>query len=218
MKKVCPTVWCSSNSLVSRALALLHAYRGPRIGEAAALRVGDLDLIQGRMTISKALTEVAGRLEEGPPKTEAGVRTVTLPPFLRDALTEHLAAYSNPKDPRANVFTMPGGGPGRKEGNGGPIRPNNFRKRAFHHAVIASGVDPNITPHDLRDTAATLAFSAGATVKEVSVMLGHANPAVTLRVYTGVLNSMSEQTDERLEAAFRAAVPAASGEVVLLAR
>jgi integrase len=162
-------------------------------------------------------TEVAGRLEEGPPKTEAGVRTVTLPPFLRDALTEHIATFSNPKDPKAYVFTMPGGGPGRKEGDGGPIRPNNFRKRAFHHAVIASGVDPSLTPHDLRDTAATLAFAAGATVKEVSVMLGHANPAVTLRVYTGVLNSMSEQTDERLDAAYRMNIeqaPSPDGTVV----
>jgi hypothetical protein len=62
------------------------------------------------------------------------------------------------------------------------------------------------------------AVGAGATVKEVSVMLGHANPSVTLRVYTGVLNSMSEQTDERLDAAFRAAVPERAADVVQLAR
>jgi len=83
--------------------------------------------------------------------------------------------------------------------------------------VIASAVDPSLTPHDLRDTAATLASAAGATVKEVSVMLGHANPAVTLRVYTGVLNSMSEQTDERLDAAYRMNIeqaPSPDGTVV----
>jgi hypothetical protein len=36
-------------------------------------------------------------------------------------------------------------------------------------------------------------------------MLGHANPAITLRIYTGVLDSMSEKTDDALVAAFRAA-------------
>ena len=62
-----------------------------------------------------------------------------------------------------------------------------------------------MTPHDLRDTAATLAFRAGATVKETSVMLGHSTPSVTLRIYTGVLDSMSEKTDDALDATFRAA-------------
>ena len=65
----------------------------------------------------------------------------------------------------------------------------------------------DLTPHDLRDTAATLAFQAGATVKEVSVMLGHANPAITLRIYAGVLDSMSEKTDDALDATFHAAKP-----------
>ena len=38
-------------------------------------------------------------------------------------------------------------------------------------------------------------------------MLGHANPAVTLRVYTGVLDSMSAATDEKLDEAFRQGHP-----------
>lgn len=177
-----------------RALILTLATRGLRIGEAAALRVGDVDLMRARLTVSKTLTEVAGRLTEGPPKTAAGIRSLSLPAFLRDTLTEHVATFSAPSDPNAFVFSM---------GEGGPIRPNNFRKRVFAPAVLEAGLDVDLTPHDLRDTAATLAFAAGASVKEVSNMLGHSNPAVTLNRYTGVLESMSAKTDEALDAAFR---------------
>lgn len=125
------------------------------------------------------------------------------PPFLRDLLVEHLAAFSDPTDPTAYVFTMAGGGPGRKEGDGGPIRAGNFRKRTFARAVRDAGLDPDLTPHDLRDTAATIAFANGASVKEVQRMLGHAKAAITLDRYTGVLESMSARTDERLDAVFR---------------
>jgi integrase len=177
-----------------RALVWLLGSRGLRIGEAAALRVADVDLMRGRLSISKSLSEVGGELLEGPPKTESGRRTVTLPPFLRDMLAEHLARNSDPTNPSAYVFTGP---------NGAPIRANNFRKRAFHTAVLSVGLDPDLTPHDLRDTAATIAFSHGATVKEVQRMLGHAKASITLDRYTGVLESMQARTDERLDAAFR---------------
>ncbi len=180
-----------------RALTYLLSYRGLRIGEAAALRVGDLDLMRGRLQISGTLTEVAGELYEGPPKTMAGARSVSLPPFLRDMLASHLAAFSNPKNAKAYVFTMP---------EGGPLRPNNYRKRVFYVAVRDAGLDSELSPHDLRDTAATLAFAEGATVKEVADMLGHANPSITLRRYTGVLESMKARTDERLDATFRKAL------------
>lgn len=42
---------------------------------------------------------------------------------------------------------------------------------------------PRVTPHDLRHTAASLAISAGANVKAVQRMLGHASAAMTLDVY-----------------------------------
>lgn len=42
---------------------------------------------------------------------------------------------------------------------------------------------PRVTPHDLRHTAASLAISAGANVKAVQTMLGHASAAMTLDRY-----------------------------------
>ncbi|WP_236950713.1 tyrosine-type recombinase/integrase, partial [Mycobacterium tuberculosis] len=47
---------------------------------------------------------------------------------------------------------------------------------------------PTITPHDLRHTAASLAVSAGANVKAVQRMLGHAKASMTLDVYADLFD------------------------------
>jgi integrase len=155
--------------------------------------------MRGRLTIERTLSEVGGTLIEGPTKTEAGTRTISLPPFLRDLLASHVATYSDPKDPTARIFTG---------ADGAPLRAGNFRKRHFSRAVAAVGIDPKLTPHDLRDTAATLAFAHGASVKEVQRLLGHKRASVTMDRYAGLLESMTARTDDRLDAAFRELNPA----------
>jgi integrase len=45
-----------------------------------------------------------------------------------------------------------------------------------------------VTAHELRHTAASLAISAGANVKVVQRMLGHASAAMTLDVYAGLFD------------------------------
>jgi len=62
-----------------------------------------------------------------------------------------------------------------------------------------------VTPHDLRHTAASLAVQAGANVKAVQRMLGHASAAMTLDVYTGLFGDDLDAVADRLdEAAARA--------------
>jgi integrase len=53
--------------------------------------------------------------------------------------------------------------------------------------VAASGI-PRATPHDLRNSAASLAVSAGANVKAVQKMLGHASAAMTLDVHADLFD------------------------------
>jgi integrase len=60
------------------ALVYLLAYGGLRIGEATALRVSDLNMLRGRLTISRSASLVNGRLIEGPTKTKKD-RSVTPP-------------------------------------------------------------------------------------------------------------------------------------------
>jgi integrase len=48
---------------------------------------------------------------------------------------------------------------------------------------------PRVTPHDLRHTAASLAISAGANVKAVQRMLGHASASMTLDTYADLFDA-----------------------------
>jgi len=47
----------------------LLAYTGLRFGEMAGLRVRRVDFLRRRLTVAEAVTEVAGRIEYGTPKT-----------------------------------------------------------------------------------------------------------------------------------------------------
>ena len=71
---------------------------------------------------------------------------------------------------------------------------SNFRHRFFDPAVTRAGLAP-LTPHDLRDTAASLAVAAGASVKAVQRMLGHASAAMTLDVYAGLFDELDDVAD-----------------------
>ena len=85
--------------------------------------------------------------------------------FLADELAVELAA----KAPGDFVFTAP---------EGGLLRNTNFRPRFFDPAAEQAGL-PGLSPHELRHTAASLAVAAGANVKAVQQMLGHASAAMT---------------------------------------
>ena len=58
-----------------------------------------------------------------------------------------------------------------------------------------------LTPHDLRHTAASLAISAGANVKAVQKMLGHASAAMTLDVYADLFDDDLDAVGEALSKA-----------------
>jgi integrase len=189
-----------------RAMIEVLAFRGLRIGEVCGLRAEDLDLLRGRLSVNRTLSEISGRLVLGDPKTAAGRREMGLPAFLRDSLTEHLEAFSDPRDPEAYVFTAPGGG---------PVRPGNFRRRVFNPAAGAVGLT-DVSPHNLRDTCASMLIAQGATVVEVARLLGHERPSITLDRYASWFARSAEEMDQRMDAAFRTASALPTGGVIPL--
>ena len=92
---------------------------------------------------------------------------------------------------------------------GGVLRVSNYRTRVFAPAVTRCQRDddtfPAITPHDLRHTAASLAVSAGANVKAVQRMLGHAKASMTLDVYADLFDEDLDNVAANLDAAIRSA-------------
>jgi len=124
----------------------LLAYTGLRFGEMAALRVRRVDFLRRRLTIAEAVTEVGRRLEFGTPETHQQ-RTVPLPA----ALAEPLARRCEDKQPNELLMTIP---------SGTGLRLRNWRRAVFDPAVRAAGLT-DVTPHDLRHTAASLAVTSG---------------------------------------------------------
>jgi integrase len=173
-----------------RALVLVLAFCGLRWGEAAGLKVGRVDLLRRRLTIAETLSEVGGRLVWGTPKSHAA-RSVPIPSFVVDLLAEVTAERSNALDSSALVFTT---------WRGRPLRNLNFRRDVFDRAAGDAGL-AGLTPHELRHTAASLAVSAGANVKAVQRMLGHASAAMTLDVYSGLFDDDLDGVAERLNRA-----------------
>jgi len=141
------------------------AFCGLRLGELAALRVRRVNLLRCRMVVAESVTEVAGRAVWSLPKTNR-TRTVPFPP----SLALGLEALCQGKGPEDLLFTAP---------EGGVLRLGNWRRRVFDPACRAARL-VDVTPHDLRHTAASLAIASGANVKAVQQMLGHASAAMTL--------------------------------------
>jgi hypothetical protein len=87
-------VWKLTDAIAPeyRALILLGAFGGLRIGEMAGLRRGRVDLEAGTVQVIEVITEPKGQLHFGPPKTSAGRRMVGLPRFVVDANPKEAAA------------------------------------------------------------------------------------------------------------------------------
>jgi integrase len=183
-----------------RALVYLLAYGGLRIGEAAALRVGDLDLLRRRVHVRATSVEVNGMLMEG--ETKGGrPRVVTLPEFVVDELARHIEAFGTP-DPASRVFTHE---------LGSTIRQSRFRAKVFVPACRRAGVEPVPRVHDLRHTAVALAISAGAHPKQIQEMAGHASIATTFDVYGHLFESLQDLTADRLDQVARNALESGRG-------
>lgn len=152
-----------------RALVHLLIDTGVRRGECCGLKWEDIDLESQVVTIRRNLcyTPARGVYVDTPKngrtrEVDIGPETAALLEALR---TQSLGEY---------VFTQ--------EGSMEPMHPQS-PTRYLKKLSAKCGV-PDLHPHKLRHTFASVAITAGADVASVSEALGHSDKAVTLRMYT----------------------------------
>ncbi|MFI7430170.1 tyrosine-type recombinase/integrase [Micromonospora sp. NPDC049836] len=152
-----------------RTAVLIAAWCGLRRGEIAGLRVSDVDLFEHTITVRKARVEPLhdrGKSFDKDPKSEAGKRTIAIPPHVVPVIRLHLDEYAG-KD---RLFVSR---------DGSPLRGDTLYQ-AFVRARKQVGLD-DLTFHDLRHTGQTLAAQTGATLADLMKRLGHSSMAAARR-------------------------------------
>lgn len=180
------------------ALFALAVTTGMRQGEALALCWRDVNLDRGTVQVSATLRYLpSGTFSFDPPKTEKSRHLLPLSHAAAEALRRHhvrqleerLAASAEWQDLDLVFCTA----------QGYPLDGRNLTRGAFAAVLKQAGL-PRIRFHDLRHTAATAMMSSGVPDKVASEMLGHANPAVTTRIYQHVTPGMRAYAAKAMDA------------------
>jgi integrase len=159
---------------------LLASVVGFRFGELAGLRVGDIDLERGRVSVQRTIIEIKGEQSVKPyPKGgSSGRRVVGIPKVVSERLRPNVEGRA------ANAWLWPNaaGGPMYY-----PVAAARLRRAMKAAGLVPAGL------HILRRTAATLSLQSGTNLRDVQAMLGHSSPLMTMTRYA--IPDVSAQTE-----------------------
>jgi integrase/recombinase XerC len=151
---------------------------GLRISELCGLQAGDIDW-------NERLVRVRGKGKKE--------RLVPIGETALSAIRSYWERVGRAPENASPVFLA-------KQHKPDPIGPRQLQLRLKKYLAIA-GLDPSLTPHKLRHSYATHMLDAGADLRTVQELLGHAH-LVTTQAYTHL-------TTERLKRAYDQAHPRA---------
>lgn len=184
-----------------RVVYHLGLQAGMRIGEILGLKWTDIDLDGPvpMIQISRTRSEVGGKVFDDAPKTAKSARTIEIPDPVVDVLVDHMVKARQSRS-RLGEF-------------GEYVVTSTKNARVSTSAIYynwrmlleRAGL-PYRSFHTCRHTYASYLLSANVPVKIVSMMLGHANPMITMRVYAhmmpndqkiavGVINKMFAKSE-----------------------
>lgn len=166
----------------ARTIVLLLAGTGMRIGEAMALRVEDVDLENLEVHVRQHIWH--GHLDS--PKSNASAATLPIGPKLAFVLAQHLA-----RQERSTGFLF-------ANARGCPLDPKNLARRLLYPAQKSLGL-PRFSWHTLRHLHATRLSARNVPVRIAQAQLRHRDPALTLNVYTHVIEESRRRAVEQVE-------------------
>ena len=154
---------------------------GLRFGELLALRPCDFDLKQRSLSVTRQIREIPKGFEIAPPKTGAGRRQVVIPKVIFKDLEAFLKG--KPKDDL--LFVNSKGTYIRRSNWSAFLGGKKYKNQQTTGVYQASNWPQHLTWHSLRHFAATSWIQAGVSIVDVSEMMGHADPSITMRIYVG---------------------------------
>jgi integrase len=174
----------------------MAASTGCRRGELLALEWQDIDFQTGMMTISKSLEQTKSGLRIK--STKSGkLRRFPLPSVALGVLSQHRRSQPLENPIQVNrknlglVFCNP---------HGYYYKPDQISSRVAE--LLAKAGVRGISLHSLRHAHASQLLSEGVPIPTVSKRLGHANPTITLKLYSRALESDELAAAQRWDGAF----------------
>ena len=200
----------------------IMANTGMRVGEITGLRWCDVDLEEGTISVNHTLVNYDHRENNGgkkgcyfnchSPKTKAGVRTVPMMDFVKEAF-EKERAYQEEAEIHCTVTV---------DGYTDFIFVNRFGEcqhqgtlnkairriiRDCNDEVLAKNPNstvllPRFSCHTLRHTFTTRMCEAGVNIKVIQDALGHSDISTTLNIYADVTKELRKSEFENLDRQF----------------
>ncbi len=188
---------------------LVMLYCGLRRGEIVALTWNDVDFDAMTISVTKAATFGQNQPKIKRPKTAAGNRIVPFPAQL-------LPIFKEAKQNKS-LYVCPAADGSMMTNTAWTTSWNSY----MHYLNIQAGgrdasrSNPKVvaidrfTAHQLRHTYATMLYDAGVDVKTAQDFLGHADPSVTMNIYTHLSSQKKESAIHALQQHFSETIPEA---------
>ena len=181
-----------------RCMLHLLITTGMRRGECIGLQWRDIDEKTGVLHIERgvAYTSKTG-IVVGTPKTSTSIRTIPLMPSTLQLLQQLKlqTQRDNPHTLLQEAFIFPS-----EKDLFSPRDPNAVTRRVKR--FMKNNGLPDLSPHDLRHSCATLLLAQGADIKSVQQILGHADASTTLNFYVKADLQQMRSATEKYAAAF----------------
>lgn len=199
-------------SLKWRSYFYLALFIGDRRGENIAFTWNDIDLDTGTVNIENSTAYVDGKIIQKKTKTNKS-RTPVIPPVVTGILRLWKAEQMRQSMERGTYWQGYHGKDFDKnfiftQENGiqmHPSSPYHQFKRIIelYNKYVAEDcshmIPPDITPHDLRHTAASILIANNMDPRSVAGVLGHSNATTTLNIYAYFFRSKNEEAANIME-------------------
>ncbi|MQF48831.1 site-specific integrase [SAR202 cluster bacterium AC-647-N09_OGT_505m] len=179
--------------------AIIHTalHTGLRRNELLAITWRDVDVDLGTISVNKSIDRRRSKTTIKRPKTDEGIRLVTLPPAsslllreLRQQQEVYALLFGYKVDADTNVFIRQ---------NGKPLLPRAVSNGFKVIAERAGYPDLQYHFHESRHTHATLMLEQGVHAKIVQERLGHKDIETTLNTYSHVSTTIQKEASDKFD-------------------